>query len=76
MPEDDDLFRTRAFTNRLDQLVEVSDELLHRHRRPADVFVERFTAAALIPVDDRERLLRRRIEAEEEMRLGEARPSV
>jgi hypothetical protein len=60
----------------LDQLVEVGDELLDGHRGSGDLAVEGLAAAALVPVDDGEGPLQRRIEVTEEVRLGETWPPV
>jgi len=76
VPEDRNLFPSNTFVHRLDQLVEIGNELVHRHRGFGDLAVERLAATALIPVDDSEGFLERRIEVSEEMSLGEARPAV
>ena len=63
MPEDHYLLSAHALAHRLDQLVEVSDEMFHGHGGPVDLPVEGFAAPALVPVDDCEDLLQRHIEA-------------
>jgi hypothetical protein len=62
------LAETRA--HGVDQLVEIGDELLDRHRRSRDRAVERLAGAALIPIDDGEGPLERRVEVPEEDRLA------
>ena len=76
VPEDRHLVLPEALAHRVDQLVEIGDELLDRHRGSGDTAVERLAGAALVPVDDGEALLERRVEVTEETRLAEARPAV
>ena len=73
--EDRDLLScSSTFAHGIDQLVEVGDELLHGHGGSGNPAVERLAAAALVPVDDREGLLERRVEVTEERRLGQPGP--
>jgi hypothetical protein len=65
-----------ALAHRVDELVEIGDELLDGHRRSRDVAAKRLAGAALIPVDDREDPLERRVEVAEERRLAQPRPPV
>src|SRR5574341_655133 len=60
----------------LDELVEVGEELLDRHRRPPQGGVVRVSGAALIPVDDGEALLQDRVAAAEERGFRHARSTV
>ena len=56
MAEDDDLVLSEACADDVNELIEISDELLHCHRRFGDARLERPARATLIPVDDREAL--------------------
>jgi hypothetical protein len=76
VPEDRDPRLAEALAHGLDQLVEIGDELLDRHRRSRDCAVKRLAGAALVPVDDGEDLLERRVEVTEERRLGQPRTAV
>jgi hypothetical protein len=74
--EDRDLVLLDAFAHRFDQLVEIGDELLDRHGGLGDLAVERFAGTPLIPIDDGEALLQRRIEVTEEKHLRESWPAM
>ncbi len=76
MPEDRHLGLAEALTHDVDQLVEVRDELIDRHRRSRDAAVGRLAGSALIPVDGGEALLERRVEVTEEARLAPPWPAV
>src|SRR5215207_5963192 len=76
VPEDCHLGLTQARAHSVHKLVQIGDELLHRKRRSSDRAVERLAGAALIPVDDGEALLKRRIEVTEQNRLAQPWPAV
>ena len=62
VPEDRHAGLVEPLAHRVDQLVEIGDELLDGHRGWG-CRGRRLAGAALIPVDDREALLQRRVEA-------------
>jgi hypothetical protein len=66
-----DLWLADARADGVDQLTEVGDELLERHRRSGDGAVEGLARAALVPVDDGELFFQIRVEVTEESRLAE-----
>jgi hypothetical protein len=76
MSEDRNLVLPDALAHHFDQLVEIGDELFERHGRSGDVEVEGFARTALVPIDDREALLERRVVVPEERRIGQAGPAV
>ncbi len=76
MSEDRDLAGPQAFAHGFDQLVEIGDELLDRHRGSGDLSVEGFAGPALVPVDDGEALFERRVEVTKQTHLAEARPAM
>jgi hypothetical protein len=76
MPEDRDLVLAESLAHDLDQLVQVGNELLHGHRGNGDVGVVGLPGAALVPVDQGEVSLERRVEVAKEAGLAESRPAV
>ena len=76
MAQDRNLLLPEAPAHDLDELVEIGNELLERHRRSRNVAIERLARAALIPMHDREMSLERRVEVAEEAHLAHARTTV
>jgi hypothetical protein len=74
--QDRDLLRPEAPAHEVDELVEIGDELIQRHRGSGNVAIERLAGAALIPMDDGEVSLERRVEVAEEAHLTHARTAV
>jgi hypothetical protein len=76
VPEEHDLRLAEPPAHRVDELVEIGEELRDGHRRSRDVAVERLAGAALVPVHEREALLERGIALAEERRLAEPGPAM
>src|SRR5262245_8094292 len=76
MSENRDLVLSETLANEVDELVEVGDEPIERHRGSRNVAIERLASAALIPMNDGEGAFERRIEASKESHFAHARTAV
>jgi hypothetical protein len=72
MPEQDHLLFAETSTNEVDELVEVADELLDRHRLRRDAAVIGAASAALLPIHHQEPALEVGIEVPKQCCLARA----